>query len=700
VFWRKRIKRLDLSKVAIEPTAKLYLRHTTLATSPVPKLFPFARNKQRDWVALGEKAWHVLQRKRMHEIFPGQSPSEFRRYHKLLKRSGGRFRDEIFAGLRPVSSKGPAGENVGPEEVHYLPFFVPRFVFERHGYILGGTGSGKTAHALAQILIQLAEGYEGADGPHDPPPILIIDLKQNGDRYLRALAERIARARHQPLRFFSNDADYESLLFDPLRAFRSVGDPIKLLETLLKAFGLTYPEGYGSDFFTAEQRVQLMQILHRPRTGRLTMDQLIEAIDRATRGRSANADARGLYSAMAALGKAAHVHTSGANIADEKLIDFERFIDNREVLYIHLDSRSLGLLSRDLGRLMLFSLLEAASQREKRGEKRQCFVAIDEFHRLAARNVVEMLEDARACGVGFLLCHQSSSSLKTRDSDLYGVLFENCSFKQCLTLEDPRVIELFQAISGRKSERRLGGSTSETFGDSSSYTNTSSRETKDGHGSGGGAFTSMSSFGRSFGTSRGASQTHSTSETSSWREEMVDALTPEMVVAVNDTELLSLMHVKGVGATSLTPTGGIPTIVQGLFPFHRARAEKWYAKKWPLKALDGEGGRPSDPDSAAASQATTQSPKRIEFKTATNKKRPSDIRNEKLELTKKIQTLGNRLADGMIPEVLSFEQFMRNHQVTLSDAGRYAALAGVDVSNRHRKLKPGEIAAILRAMNA
>jgi TraM recognition site of TraD and TraG len=700
VFWRKRTKQLDLSKVAIEPTARLDLKHAAIAASPIPKLYPFVRNKERDWAALGEKAWAVLDLKRMREIFPAQAPSEFRRYHKLLKRSYGKYRDEIFVGLRPDGLQKPPGEKASQDEIDFLPFFVPRFVFERHGYVLGGTGSGKTAHALAQILIQLAEGYEGTDGKHDPPPILIVDLKQNGDRYLRALAERIARARRQPLRFYSNDTDYDSMLFDPLRAFRSVKDPIKLLETLMKAFGLTYPEGYGSDFFTAEQRVQLMQILHRPRSGRLTMDHLIEAIDRATRGRSANSDARGLYSAMAALGKAAHVHTSAANIEDENLIDFDRFLDNREVLYVHLDARSMSLLSRDLGRLMLFSLLEAASQREKRGEKRQCFVAIDEFHRLAARNVVEMLEDARASGVGFLLCHQSSSSLKTRDSDLYGVLFENCSFKQCLTLEDPRVIELFETISGRKTERRLGGSTSETFGQSSSHSKTSSQSSNQSSGSAGGGFSSMSGAGQSSGDSVGETQTHSTSETSSWREEMVTALTPEMVVAVNDTELLSLIHVKGAGEKSLSPTGGIPTLVQGLFPFHRARAEKWYAKTWPLKKTDGEGGQPGD--SASATTLPTSAPitQRIESETLAYNEEPIHNRDEKIKLTKRILAISNKLADGMIPEVLSFEQFMRNHHVTLSDGGRYAALAGVDVSNRHRKLKPGELAALLRAMNS
>ena len=209
---------------------------------------------------------------------------------------------------------------------------------------------------------------------------------------------------------------------------------------------------------------------------------------------------------------------------------------------------------------------------------------------LAARSVVEMLEDARAAGVGFVLSHQSSSSLKTRDADLYGILFENCSFKQCLTLEDPRVIDLFREIAGRKSERRLGGSTAQSYGTSESRTHSHSHQSGFSHGGedhsllwGTSQLDPRWSEGQSFGESSGQHVHRGQSETQSWREEMVSALTPEMITSVNDTELLSLVHVKGVADKSRTQTDGFPMLVQGLFPLPKTHADAWLAEKWRLK---------------------------------------------------------------------------------------------------------------------
>lgn len=650
------------------------------------------------WRRLGDQAWDILNNRRMRDIFPGAHPCEFARYLDTLHRSSPAYREEIFVGLRHPKNE---------------PLLVPRYVFHNHAYILGGSGAGKTSHAISQLLLQLAEGYVDRDGrTHAPAPILIVDLKQNGDRYLRSLARRIAESRGQPLRFFSVDPEYESLSFDPFYCIRTVAYPLKRSELFLKALSMIYPEGYGSDFFTDEQRAQLTEILYHDRP--TTMNEMIAFIRHATTGKSGNKDARGLYSALQSLEYAKNIHTDGAPLNRNLMIDFDRFYEEREVLYVHLDSRALSLLSADVGKLLLFCLLETAARRQKDGHRTQCFVAIDEFHRLAARNVVEMLEDARTAGVGFILAHQSSSSLKTRDADLYGSVFENTYFKQCLTLEDPRVIDLFKTIAGRTTEHKIGGTTSQsrTKGTTSAFT--------DSHGTSGGtsastpdtffgvgSHTVSDSSSRSSGSSSGTSESRGSSESKSWEEDKIPALTPELITIVNDVNLMSLMHVKGTGGRCLTPTGGVPVIVRGLYPFDKTTADEMIDEPWPRRSIEdsewyfeearptlsrGPGGsRKARPSRAASDEARTvgsQRPPRF----------AGASEGDRRKLEGRIRDLAERLESEMLDEVMNVQRLSRVLRISMKAVIEAGASLGLDLSARQNDLTPVEVRRLKRAL--
>jgi hypothetical protein len=533
-------------------------------TSPIPKgpglswlgdtnFVVTPPDPERTWKSLGKGAWEILRRRRAMELFPNDE-CEFDRYIDLLRRSGPKYRGQVFIGVRH------GGYPLYPE-----PVLVPHHVFAKHAYILGGTGRWKTSYAIAELLVQLHENYVDEHGKSGgPPPIIIFDMKFNGDRYLRSLAEKLAAARGQKLNFFSNNPDFQSLQFDPLHCFRSIKYPLKLAETLSKAFSLVYPEGYGPTFYTNEQRIKLEEILYsgRPKS----YDELVDFVRKETVAKKGNKDARGLYSALASLKYAEHVHTDGSPIESENLIDFERVLENREVLYIHLDTRGLSMTSKDIGRLLIFAMAETAAQREQDGKKVQTFVVLDEFQRLAARNIVEMAEDARSSGIAFLFCHQSSKSLLTHDKeDLFGILFDNCSYKQFLTLHDERIIDQLRAISGSTIQilhgggSTIGGGMSTTFGSSS--------------GSGPSGCTSGNSYSQS--------ATSSYSVSSNWREELVPGFTPDMIPEVHANKLVSIVQINVADKDSLTPLGGIPTLVQGLFPFSRDTAIAMAQTTWP-----------------------------------------------------------------------------------------------------------------------
>lgn len=700
MFSRKRPKRVSF-KDAADPANRIAKPDFSEATDGGPARpirVSHARSNgtmsaEEMWRRLGDKAWDLLKRKRARDIFPGgDDGSEFLRILELRRYSSRRYRNEVFVGLRHPENE---------------PLLVPREVFQRHGYVLGATGFGKTSYALAQLLIQLAESYEWNGRTEHPTGVMIIDLKPGGDPFLRALAEQVAYVEGRTFRFFSSDPTFQSVQFDPFAMLRATPYLVERAELLIKAFSLVYAEGYGSDFFTAEQRTLLTEIIHEDKPD--TFQKLINMVAHRTSGDKGNKDARGLYSAISGLQYALHVNVESKPVDPEEQIDFDRFLEKGEILYVHLDSRGTYLLGRDIGKLMLFSLLKAATERLKRRDTRQAFVLIDEFQRLAARNVVEMLEDARSAGIGFVLAHQSSSALKTRDTDLYGTLFENCSFKQCLTLDDPRVIDLFKLIAGRTIETNEGGATTEgeshergsSLNSGESFSSSWNSGTSGPTGSEADTWNKSMSHGETTSTGRGTSEGHATSKskTSSWQNERVSQLTPEMIVEVNNTELLSLVHVKGAGKGA-TPTGGVPVLVQGLRPVSKDAYVAMSNQPWPARERTEaewlERARPSIGREEVEFIGRSD-PRSIH---APRRKRDGASREMRNELQQRLTPLYERLRDGMLGEFVSVETLSRRHGVPIERILELARVLEHPASSGADLLRPDHAAEIERLLRS
>ncbi len=687
MIWRKKTKQLDPSSVKDfierQPGAKLrglaergvVIRPALTPVPPRPVTF------EEIWRRLPPGFWwDVLNRRRVASLDHGSEVSEWWRYSELMKLTPGRHQYEVFVGLDPISGR---------------PLFAPRQVFRNHSYILGLPGSFKTTFALAQLLLQLGDEWVDSEGVvQPPPPLIIMDLKENGDRYLRSLAEFIAARRGQKLRFFSNDPDYVSLRFNPLQSLRSIRYPLKLGETLLKALSLIYREGYGSDFFTSEQRKQLLQTLYEqnPRT----LDDMIRLIGEQTQGKSGNTDARGLFSALQPLQYSFHLTTDGRPL-DEQHINLEQIYDRGEVLYIHLNSRSQSIDAKIIGKLLVFALMEVASERMKHGRKRQMFVAIDEFQRLAAQNIVEVLEDSRSLGVGFMLSHQSPESLHTRDVDLYKMIADLCSFNQYLSLTNSRIIESLKLVSGRKREIRRGGSTARSSGIQTTRGTSWQRGTSFARNYEYGLL-GLAETGYSRGTSSGEGGTSSTSESSgetsteSWTEEMVPGLTPEMIAAVNGTPRLSLVHIHNAEERSLTHTGGIPTLAQGLHPFTLRQAEAMEAQPWPMQSVPTdefyERARPRVSVAAVGDVLDPggRSTRKRPQLPAPKSPRPQRDEAEERKLKQRIRAIADRLEAQMLVEAMSVERFARREQLSVPQVVQLAQAMNVAVKNKEDML--------------
>jgi hypothetical protein len=538
-------------------------------------------NRYGEWFGLGEKAWKVLEKKRIKEIFSDcddcEGFSEFLLYWDLIGRSSPRYRNEVFVGLGP-SPEVPA------------PVFVPRSTFDGHAYILGKPDRGKTSQALTTLLLQLARPVnEGGK----PPAILIIDLKPQGDRFLRAVAELIARQRGgEELRFFSNASLYQSLLFDPWSVIASEGDLQARAEMIFHALSLIHPESQEAVFFMNEQRYVLEKALS---TNPRSLRELITRLDQMTRGKSGNPEARGVHGALSILENSTNVIVDEPQPGREDIIDFRALLDKGEVLYVHLETGKKLPASQAVGKLLLSCLLSVATRRREddRLEPAKAYVAIDEFHRLAAQSVLSFLETSRDLGVSFILSHQTPKSYGSADVDLFRLLFDITSFQQYLTLTSDTAIELLRLVSSRRSEflRQKNRSTSESRSTSTGWSDQASSGSSGEYGLFGLDGADRWSTSRAHSTSGGTTEGQVRQRAKGKNEAKIPGLTPEMVARVNDPgDLVSLIVSSGREDSGLSPLHGLPTLVERIFPFSKKRAESLRTEAWPpRKTKDPQG---------------------------------------------------------------------------------------------------------------
>jgi hypothetical protein len=567
---------------------------------PVAGLNRHATDPLTHWRKLDEEtAWNILAKKRMADMFPwckrDDSPiSEFELYWELIRRSPLRFRKEIFVGLR-ATPETPA------------PLFVPRSTFESHSYILGESNRGKTSQAVATLLYQLAvpetdpdKKQPGERTSTKPPAIIIFDLKPQGDPFLHAFATLLAHrrseqlGRNQPLRFFSNYSGYDSLQFDPWSTIASEPDLKARAGIIYKALSLIHPESQEAVFFMNEQRYTLEEAMTLKDKDRklpplTSLRNLAKRLKELTRKKGGEREARGVHGALSAIIGEANVIVDEPPQDRTNVLDFDSLFENGEVLYVHLESDDKDPSSKAVGKFMFACLLAAAKRRRRlhRQAEDRAFVSIDEFQRLAAHNIVSYLETARDAGVSVILSHQSPESLMSGSVDLFSLIFDNTSFQQYLSLTNDRVIKRLELVSGRVSEFLRTGSASEA--NSVSHTD----------GESWGEQESLSLIPDFFGWAidrgtvavdyrRSTSTTvgHAKSSSAGWHEVKIRGLTPENIARINNSDMHSLVFVRGREPSTLSPLRGLPTIAERIFPFTWDQAESLRDMPWPLRKAE------------------------------------------------------------------------------------------------------------------
>lgn len=333
------------------------------------------------------------------------------------------------------------------------PVILHRDILREHAYIVGDTGSGKTALGVTPLLVQLIRRHDAG--------IVILDLK--GDPALFHAAREEARDAGLTFKFFTNELGRPTYTFNPfLQAGFETLTFNQVCEGLLEALNLNHGEGYGRSYYSRVARSWLHRTLSNHSHVR-SFTELHEIAMHADNFRDRKKERQDVFELLSVLETLASIDQLNITArrrkkgndypagVRENAIYMPDVVLKNEVIYFWLPAIVETASVREISKLALYALIQAARQHTlTAGEPKQCYLFIDEFQRIASNNFRIVLEQARSFGVGVVLSNQTVADLKTEEMDLRPAVQTNTRFKQCFSAVDADQQEALMVASGEK----------------------------------------------------------------------------------------------------------------------------------------------------------------------------------------------------------------------------------------------------------
>ena len=343
---------------------------------------------------------------------------------------------------------------LGVNAEYGYPILLDRHILHEHGHILGDSGSGKTALALAPMIAQLTRLSGRLKNDQKCPidqqiSLVIIDLK--GDRSLFHGAKIEAKRAGLPFKWFTNVREHATYSFNPFTQPHIKDLTVsQRTEVLIQALGLQYGEFYGAGYFSSVNQTVLRRYLKAYQAEVHSFDDLnqktqspalYQATFEDTGIRKARKDdwreAGHLLTRIDALAAVSAINVSPTTVhrgyvppvvLDDQ-IDMGDVLRRPQVVYFYLSSITETVAVQGIAKLALYALLTAADRFEP-GTFCRAYVFIDEFQQIVANNLELVLRQARSKNMACILANQNLTDLQTPGSNLMHTVEANTAFKQ------------------------------------------------------------------------------------------------------------------------------------------------------------------------------------------------------------------------------------------------------------------------------
>lgn len=410
-------------------------------------------------------------------------------------------------------------------------------------------------------------------------PMLILDLK--GDEAMFSCVRDEARRSKREFLFFTPEKGKASHRFNPFLSMESKNrSPIQLCQLMLDALSLNHGEGYGKSYFSSQSRTLLLDAINHPSCPR-TFPALHKTLLKLCKEGEYQEGFELLATIQTLTQYPQLVVTPEYEVKlPHQVIHMPQVLERNQIVYFWLPSAVESVSTREIGKLGLFALLSAAIDRDRaRMSRRQTYVFIDEFQRIAGENFNVLLEQARSFGLALILANQSQSALKTPAGDLRPAVRSNTRVKMYFSVSDQEDVKLLSETSGEEVQLLRNHSNSVSDGPSGS----------------------------------------SSSSTIGFSETMKPRLTTADIRRISDHPRDFVLHIsRGSGYSQFY---GLPFPVRTEWPMSKERYMRYKESLWP-EVEEFEELQPSGPPAAlgeaaieiaeAAMVVNTEGPKEVE----------------------------------------------------------------------------------------
>ncbi len=329
-----------------------------------------------------------------------------------------------------------------------FPILLSSDLLREHMHVLGATGGGKSALGMTPLITQLIRRDDG--------PVIVLDCK--GDNSMFNTAKIEAERAGKTFKWFTNKPNRSTYIFNPfLQSSIGALTMQEVVGLFMLSLNLHHGDDYGRAWFSMASRRLFQAALNEFRKGRdskrpLSFAELEEVLSYLSNNHEEFKAAQHLAFVIQGLSEFEQLNLSPNNNhpAVEHAIHMPEVIDKKQVVYFSLVAATDLTSVAEIARLAMYCALNAAMDyRERTGRRPNVYLVVDEAQNVVAKNIENVLAQAREHGLACILCHQTMSQLNPPGGVDLRELVQNCTcIKLIFSTRDPHTKQYLSDISG------------------------------------------------------------------------------------------------------------------------------------------------------------------------------------------------------------------------------------------------------------